>query len=739
MSNAIEPYGAPQPPMQQLLPAYAPRAAQSDRIDLRALFNTLRRRLGLFLGVLIATVLISLVITAQQVPLYSATSQVVLNTRPEQVTPNMTGPSGAVLPTPDLVTTEAIVLQSRSLANNVAQALNLDNDPRFNRPRGGIVATLQKLIGLGKPLTANVAAKRSDTIDRLLSDLNVSRLDETYALQIGFTTTDPQLAAKIANEYAVQYTRGQLTQKLEQNRAATSFLAERLEGLRQQAQADTERVQQYRIANNLLSTTGASLTEQEITSYNEQVAGARASAAEDQARLDTARAQLRAGSSGGDVGAALDSQVVGALRTRRGLVGGTLANLEAHYGPRHPDVIKARGELADLDSQIAAEIARVISNLEAKARVSRERLASLNGSLSGAKGTLAQNGRATVGLDDLQRRASTSQALYESYLNRYKETGAQEGAEKADARVISLAEVPTIPTSPHPKLNFVLALLLGTAFGLTAALVAEMTFSGITTGEDVEYRLGQTALGVIPTLGSVQARQVSTSNAIVATPGGPFAEAFRNLRRSIQYAADRPVHTIAISSALPKEGKTTISVCLARSIASGGEQVVLVDCDIRQRGTTRMIGAEGDRPGLIEVLKGEATLDEALLRDEDSGAWILPLPRYPGDMGELIVGEAMDALLAKLRDRFGFVILDTAPTLPVADTRVLATKVDTVVFVVRWRKTSDHAVKAALRLLPGKLSNVAGVVLSRVDMRKQGRFGYGDPSFYYESYKGYYA
>lgn len=738
MNNAIEPYGASPPATQQLIPAYVPSAGPHDRIDLRALANTLKRRFGMFVAVLAGVVLISLVITAQQVPLYSASSQVVLNTNQEQVTPSPSLTAFRV-GAPDLISTEVVVLQSRSLANSVAQALDLDHNPSFSAPRAGLVASLGKLFGLGVPPLRNAPVKRSDTVDRLLEDLSVNRVDETFALQIAFTTTDPQLAARIANEYAMQYTRGQLTAKIAETRAATRFLADRLDGLRQQAQADNEKVQQYRIANNLLSTSGASLTEQEITTYNEQVSAARAQTAEDQARLDTARAQLRAGSSGGDVGEALDSPVVSALRQRRAIVGGTLANFQGRYGPRHPDVIKARAELAEVDSQIAAEIARVISNLEAKARVSRERLASLSGSLAGAKGTLAQNGRATVGLDDLQRRASTSQALYESYLNRYKETGAQEGAEKPDARIISLAEVPTVPTSPHPKLNLLLALLLGSSLGIAAALVAEMTFSGLTTGEDVEYRLGQIPLGAIPTLSSVQPKQVSASNAIVATPGGPFAEALRNLRRSIQYAADRPVHTIAITSALPKEGKTTIAVCLARSIASGGEKAVLVDCDLRQRGATRMIGAEGDRPGLVEVLKGEVSLDEALLLDEESGCRILPLPRYPGDIGDLLVGEAMDKLLSELRDRFGYVVLDTAPTLPVADTRVLATKVDTVVFVARWRKTSDHAIKAALRLLPAKLSNVAGVVLSRVDMRKQGRFGYGDASFYYESYKGYYA
>jgi capsular exopolysaccharide synthesis family protein len=740
MTN-IEPINMQRAELVQLLPA--PRPAAPDRMDWRALVAALKRRFALIVVILAIFVAGGAIITARQAPVYSATAQVVVNTRQPQVSPSSAATS-VELPTSDIVATEVVVLQSRSLADKVATALDLDHNPAFAGAASaspGPIGRIKRLIGLtprqAPPLDPATAHQR--VIDRLAAGLSVARLDETYAMQISFNAPSGPLAARIANAFAVQYTHGQLSAKVADTRSATDLLAQRLEGMRQQAQQDADRVEQYRIAHNLLSTTGASLTEQEITSYNEQVASARAQAAEDQARLDTAKAQLRSGSNGGDVGAALDSSVVSALRARRADVGGLLASLEARYGPRYPDVIKARGALADIDSQIAAEIGRVISNLEAKARVSRERLASLAGSLSGAKGTLAVNGRATVGLDDLQRRATASQALYESYLNRYKETSAQEGTERPDARIVSLAQAPATPVSPRPMLNMLLATIMGAIAGVMAALAAETMFAGLTTAEDVEQRLGQNALGVVPTIRSVQPRQALAANAVVETPGGPFAEAIRNLRRSIFYAADRPAQTIAITSALPKEGKTTLALCLARSIATSGGSVVLIDCDLRQRGVTRLTGTEGDRPGVVELLRGEATLEDVLLVDEASGAFLLPQPRHPGDVGDLLIGATMDALLAELRKRFGQVILDTAPALAVADTRVLATKVDALVFVVRWRKTTDHAVRAALRLLPPRFVTIAGVVLSRVDMRRQSRFGYGDASFYYHDYKGYYA
>ena len=727
----------------QIEQSAAPARRADDRLDLRALITAFRRRLRLFLAVLLTVMVLVMALTLRQTPIYVAQAQVVLNMREENVAPTAKQ-APTSLPTSDRASTEVEVIRSRDMAGAVVDALHLQDDPRFNpllRPAGGPMATLRGLLGQPEPppLQLPAATVRNLMIDLLRGSLTVTRVAETYALSIAVATTAPDNAARIANEFARQYTQGQLQEKQGENQSAVHFLAGRLEELRRQAQIDTERVQQYRIAHNLLSTSGASLTEQEISTYNQSVATARAAAAEDRARLTTALAQLRSGSSGDDVGEALGSSVVGGLRARQAEVSGRLATLEARYGSRHPDVLRTRSELDDVNRQIQAEIKRVISNLEAKTRVSDQRLASITESLSSARGTLTQNNRAMVGLDDLTRRATASQELYESYMARYKEEAAQGGTERADARVISPAVPPRYPTSPRPLLSLFLALVFGSALGLGAAFLAEMLFSGFTTGDDVETKLDLRYLGGVPALGSVLPKARSAIDAVVQEPMSGFAEAFRNLRTSLHYAGGGQARVVAITSALPKEGKTTTAICLARTIALGGERVVLVDCDARQRGISRMFREADDRPGLIEVLRGTATLDDALLLDVPSGAWSLRMARAEREIGDLLTGEAMSELLAELRRRFDHVLLDTAPVLPIADTRALTTLADQVLFVARWRSTPDHAVKAALRLLPLNYVRIAGVALSRVDMRKQGKFGHGDASYYYSQYADYYG
>jgi capsular exopolysaccharide synthesis family protein len=370
--------------------------------------------------------------------------------------------------------------------------------------------------------------------------------------------------------------------------------------------------------------------------------------------------------------------------------------------------------------------------------VSQQRLGSLTSTLGQARGALAQNNRAMVDLKDLEQRAQTSQELYQSYLNRYKQLSAREGTEQPTATVLTNARLPRRPSSPNRVLNMALALVLGSALGVAAAFAREMYFAGITTGSEVTRKLHVRYLGLVPTVSSVTKARETPTSLIVADPRSFFAESFRSLRASIRFAAGKNAKVIAITSALPNEGKTATAICLARSIAMSGENTLLIDCDLRQQGVSRRLPDRDGRPGLIEVLRGAATIDDALSKDAQTGLHVLPVA-HADDQAELLTGVEMDRLLAQLRERFDAIVIDTAPVLPIADARLMLSKADANVFVVRWRSTPDHAVRAAFRQLPHDRNSVTGVVLTRVDLKKLGRFGLGDDAFYYDRYKSYYA
>lgn len=720
----------------------------SEVIDLRKLWAMFRRRIRLFLAVALTLFLVAVVVTFTMQPKYSARSQVMFDPRPERVlktdsvVPNMATTDEAA------VDTEVEVLKSREMALRVVQALRLEQDPIFNHRlvEPGLIDSLKARftgaqVGVVLPDTPRRLKQAQEasaaTLQRMV---NIKRSGMTYIVDVYVSTPDRLKSSRIANAYAREYVDRQREIKLGATKNANAWLVQRLAELEPELATKEAAVARYRQANNLLSASGATLTEQEISNYNQRLADAQTELATERARLNTARGQMARGSLGDDVGEALGSPVIQGLRAQRATASAKVADLSERYGDRHPDMVRARGELADIDTQIRGEIQRVISNLEAKVEVAGGRASAIAGTLSSARGALAGNNAASVELNRLERDAQVARADYESLLQRYRETSTQAGIQEPDAAVATTARTPVKPSSPNIPLNLTLGLALALAAGAVAVGVAESVDEGLTTGEDIEKRLGVPALGSVPLLSSVaprRDRRLTPGDYLLAKPLSVFTESFRALRTSLLY--DRPAghgHTIAVTSALPGEGKTTVSLCLARSAAQSGLSVVVVDCDVRRRSLNRSLNLT-PQVGLVEVLHGDVSLDEALIPD-NGGAMVLPVAgELTGE--DLFTRPDLDRLLRTLSDRFDVVVLDTPPVLALADTRILTAKADSVLFITRWRKTSAKAAGAALGILSQSGVEVEGVALNQVDANEQARYGYGDTGHYYAEVRRYYA
>ncbi|WP_299173337.1 polysaccharide biosynthesis tyrosine autokinase [uncultured Brevundimonas sp.] len=718
-----------------------------DTIDIQRLIAVFRRRLKLFAAVAAVVFVAVAVVMLRQTPLYTATANLQINTRTEQVVDSKAVLSG-LTPETSVVDTEVEVLKSPELAAAVVQDLRLTEDPEFNArlQEPGLVGTVKSWVGLGADRTppsteAEREAERQQVINVVGQRLSVRRVGLTYSMNVGFTSESPVKAARIANVFAEKYLESQLNRKLDATGQANSFLRSRLDELRQQVQEADAAVSNYRVANNLLSSQGTTLTEQEISAYNQQLAAVRAQEAEQVARLRTARAQLASGSNGDDVGEALTSQVVQNLRSQRAAISARVADMSSRYGPLHPDMVRSQRELADIDAQIQAEIRRIISNLEAQVRVAQERTASVQSSLSSARSALASNSGASVQLRELEGNADAARAVYQSFLDRYRQTSAQSGIEQADATIVSRASIPTKQSSPNVMLNLALSVILGLGAGLAAVVLAEMLDAGLGTTDEVERKLGLPAIGSVPLVASVAEpadRGISPIDFAVKKPLSVFAEAFRSLRTSINYAGgSQGCKIVVLTSALPGEGKTTTSVGLARVSAIAGSRVLLLDCDLRRRAVTRALGLNTDA-GLVEVLQGTATLESVLKLDEASGAYILPLSSTTATQ-DVFGTQAMDELLGKLRGSFDLVLMDTAPVLALADTRVLAAKADMTILLARWRKTPARAINSAVKMLQQSGAYILGAALTQVDVNAQSKQGYGDAGYYYSEYKKYYT
>jgi len=729
--------------------------------DLNQIIATFRRRSRLFSIVAAVILVLVMLVTFQQTPRYTATSNVELDTQKHSVD-NIQAVLSDLPADTSVVDTEVEVLKSRSLAERVDQVLKLDQDPEFNsvlRPKNPIATAIGGSVGAVETLLKSLAPRNSAmsaqqlanlaqtkqheaVIDHVLKRLKVRRNGLTYVIDVSFESEDPAKAALIANTFADRYLLEQLEAKYDATQQATQWLNDRLAELEPQVAQAEATVAAYKASHGLLAAENSTLTEQEISQLNTQLATAQADQAEQDARVHTAQQELANGATGEQFAGALNSDVIKNLRAQKAQISQQAADLETRYGPKHPDVIKIQRQLADIDTQIKQELNRVLGNLQTEDQVARQRAAALEGSLQHTKGTLAGNNLATVELSDLQRKADAASTLYNSLLNRAKETSTDQGNEQSDSRVVSRAKIPNKQSYPNIPLNFAIGLLLGIVGGVAAVLLMEALDSGLATSEDVERYLGVPHLGAIPSLDSTtdgKASGIPPGRYIIEKPLSAFAESFRNLRASILFSKiDSPVKVVILTSALPGEGKTTTTFCLGRSMAMSGAKVIVVDCDLRRRNINRMLDIEPP-VGLIEVLQGVATLDEAIVHDKPSGAHFLPLAKSVYTPKDLFGSSAMDRLITELRGRYDIILLDTAPVIPVSDTRILAPKADVVVFLVQWRRVPRKAVEAAFAMLSSVGADIAGVALTLVDAREQAKYGYGDAGYYYRSYRKYYA
>jgi polysaccharide biosynthesis transport protein len=724
-------------------PAYPMVDGTADRIDFGSVLGALKRRRVLILSILAAFIGMAFVITLVLPRSWSAAADIVVEPgrRELRVAP---GEEATAL-APDssgLIETELETLRSRSLAAKVFDQLKLASDPVFMagvRPQPSTVDRLQASLGLSAPIVpASAADLRERAIARLAENITANRVGTSYVLRITATASHPLRAARIANAYVSAFIGERITGQAGSNRDAIRVLSGRVDELRAQAQTDTTAVQDYRIRNNLLSKSATSLTEQEISSYNQSLANARAEAAEARTRLSAARAQLAAAGTGA-VGEAGVSATVQALRSQRASLSTQVADLSNRYVDTYPDLVAARRKLEDIDQQIDAEVNRALRTLEARAEAAQGRLASLEGSLGNARNTLRGNNQALTQLGDLERRAEASQQLYESYLNRYKEVVAKSGAEEAGARPLTAATPPKRPSAPSMPLNLALGAVFGLLFGTVAAVSVENLYRGLTAGSDVEKLLGVRYLGGVPLIKSLEHNGGTSAETIAKHPGGVYAEALRGVLMAARAGGSEKLKVIAVTSGLPSEGKSTMAAGLARVGAMGGERTVLVDCDAVKSRVARDLGIPAAHPGMADIVHDNLPVADAGYIDPVGGATVLAFTRPLADGERLLDRGRLQRLVAQLKEEYDLIILDCGPLLAIAETRQIATLADHVIVAARWRFSRADVVLTALKMLPWGVVRSVGVALTMVDLRRQARLGGNDATAFYRKYSAYYG
>jgi succinoglycan biosynthesis transport protein ExoP len=705
-----------------------------------------RRKLPLLASILLVP-LLSLIAINQMTPLYTATGTLLYDAS-EYKSHELQSILRADPITDAVMATQAEVVRGMPLVEQMASRLNLHANAEFNVslreaswPRHAL-ASLRRRVTQFMPCLSLVEESNGDltgprldpvrnaTLQAVQAALTVTPLKSSHVLEVSFTAEDPVLAAAAVNDAMDAYVKAQLGAKYGAVARAREWLERQAKELRGEVRRSEDEIAVYRTRKGLVEGMHARLGVEQISLLSEDLVHSRNDLAAAEGRLDAA-----SGRSGAEAQAAIAPSVV-QLRARQGQLAGQLQSMLGRLGPSHPDVQSLRAQLAEVDRNVAAEVAHAVAAIAADVRADRERVAALEQDLHEVQGQLERDSQAQIPLNALQRDADASRGLLQSVLDRMQQTAQQSAIEAPDAHEISLALPPGRPSFPRTGPLMAAAAAFAILFGLLLVYLFELADRSFRSGDDVRAVLGLPCFALIPHVRRSALKQMSIDEYAARKPLSPLAEQLRSLRAGLSLSPDRP-HIVAITAALPAEGKTTVTLALGRLAAMNGERVIVLDCDIRQsaRGQVKLTDP---CLGLVDCLQGRALLADIVSKDRTTGMAYIPGGTAEANALGLLMSATMARLLQTLRQDYDLVLLDTPPAQAVADARIVAGLADATLLCVRWRDTRRDVVLRALELLEEAHANVVGAALTQVDVNVHVRSGYADAEVYHPRHGGYF-
>lgn len=682
----------------------------------RDIYRVVARHKYVFAATLLLVTAGSVVVAKYLPGQYTSSSTVVIETsQPEAVTLNeMLTDTRADA---EAIATELEILYSREFIEQVANRLKLVDNPEFNPAlRHGLLDAMPTAL-FGYRLPASWAAAHpvapghramNDVVASIKNHLVVGPLGRARAIRIAFTSGDPRTAAAIVNTMADLYMAEHGRIRDEQTRLANSWIDQRLLVLKNKADASSAAVGLYKTEHGLLRSRDSLLVEQEVGEVSTQLTAA-------QARQTDAAVALADASRGGpqQVSTVLNSPVIQQLRAQEARLTVENAELSSQLGDAHPIEIGIDARIRDIRSQIAAETSRLIHSLQSANQMASASRAATAARMAEARLHVEQADTLQTGLQAKEREAAVDSAFYQTFLTRSKETDPQFNFPRINVRVLSWAVPTDRPSSPNRSLIVLAGLVLGLIMASAAVALREMLAKGLRTPESFERLLGFSPLGIVPYLRrhSEQRQQETLQDAAAVLWARLAGSQDGKLPRSV-----------LVTSAVPREGKTTCSRLLGMAAAERGQRVLIVDADLYRSSLTTAVGQHAGAAGLADIIRGEVTMNDATIKHLPN-LDIISAGRADRAPIRLLTQLPFDRFMAQAEAEYDLVILDSPPMLVSSDAGLLASSVEATLLLVRWGHTPASAIKAALRQLSDIRARGLQVVVSQVDLAKHAKYG----------------
>jgi polysaccharide biosynthesis transport protein len=658
-------------------------------------------------------------------------------------------------------------LERGKIGESIAAQFVPDSDPdlyRSENPGGILLSRLAGLFGPENPNdvhTSGSDTERAGQLSSIISNgLDVKRVGLSYLVNISFSSHSEGLGAKIVNAAADAYVVAEMKAKEQDLRQASDWLQQRYQTLRDQATAADRAVMEFKNKNNIVTSDGKLINDQQLTSVNNELAAARVKTGEQKAKLEEINRILAEQEATGEVEStvseALVNPIVLHLRGQYLDIMNKLADWSKRFGPNHLAVVSLQSQAKDIRTSTHEELKRIAESDKSDYEIAKKEEESLEKQLASVVAQVPNEAQIT--LRSLEASAQSYRAFYDNFFLRYTESIQQQSSPIPETRVVSYAQA-AYQSYPSYSRIMTLSIFGGIFFGFGVAFLREKLDRAFRTGVEVESLLGRECLAMVPEL-EHKASQASGRLAIESynfdpageriimdvplaartlfeAPFSPFTETIRALKMSADaHGRGAPSRVIGVTSSLPLEGKSTIATALAGLSGLVGAKTILVDCDLRKPALSQLF-APSANAGILEVISGEASLEDVIWAEPSAGFDFLPAINFLGhsNTAQLLAAEPMKRLFEELKKRYEYVIVDLSPVLPVVDVRATVEFIDFYFFIIEWGRTRFEVLRDAMNSSHEIYQNTLGFVLNKVDLKVIHRYynyhaGYDRISYY---------
>lgn len=721
-----------------------PSDSAKPELDFRLIVRLLYQQKWIILGVFATSMIGTVFATLGTQKIYEANSTLEYDPSPARPlgsdVEDVAAPAGNFLAGKEWYSTQNTIIASRTIARKVVEKLALHRDPDF--------------MGVSADARAGWKGESVEAAtDVLLELLTVKQERDTRVAKITVRNNSPDRAALLANSIASAYMDWVMEERLGSTVRAVEWLSGQLDDVSKRLGQSEHELYSFRRKNNVLS---VSLADQRnsVSQTIQSLSSALTETTTRRIQVDAKLRQLELAMVDDpmQVHASLvaESAAVAGLRARYHEAIAERDSLAATYGRNHPEMRRIQARIDTMVAEAQAEIRGLVEALRADLREVEDVERGLRKAKQDTQNQGLDLNLQEIDYNRIERERANNEKLHSLLLQRTTEANLTRMLRVSPVRLVDRAPVPTDPVRPRPLLNLALGGIFGLIAGVALAVLRMRMDRSVTVPEDVAA-LGVTILGIVPTInadkGSAAARKISkrrvrreaptgtSKDLVVHThPRSVVAECCRTIRTNLAFMSpDKPLRAVVVTSPGPAEGKSTVVVSLAITMANSGRRVLLVDTDMRRPRLHKAFGIVA-RTGITSILAGEASIDESVQTTLVEGLSVLPCGPIPPNPSELLHTAKFAALLQDLKERYDLLVFDSPPVSIVIDAAIIGPQLDGAILVAESGRTSRDALAHALKQMRDVGSQVLGCVLNEVDLTKQSAYG----GYYYYSGGGYY-